>query len=148
MAGAESSETSHGPQRSSDPLRENERDVLKRIGTEVVRARERLELPDGSTGASQRQLAELVGTTQTSIRRLENGEANVSITVFVRTAKVLGLTDWDDLLGPIKPQLSLVKETYEERREEIEGRTAALGLGRITYFEQKSLLQLMGLWPR
>ena len=148
MAATETNEPSRAPQVSRDPLRENERENLKRIGEKIAKARESHILPDGTIRASQRRLAELVGTTQTSIRRLENGEANVSIAVLVRAAKILGLDDWDDLLRSIKPEMTLVNERYEENREDIEGRTAAMGLERITYYEQKALLQLMGLWPR
>ena len=121
-----------------DPLRENGRSALKRIGEEVAAARgER----------SQRWLADLVGTTEASIRRLERGETNASVILFARTAKVLGL-DVHKLLAPIESEEALVNRQYEEHKAYIDERTSAMELNTEGFSVKRELLRLLELWPR
>ena len=101
-------------------------------------------------GINQRDFAGIVGTTQTSIRRLEGGETNVSAILLVRAAKALGM-DLKELLAPIKPEIELVDEVFKKNRKEIEKSTSAMGLTEEdmdNYYTQRDLLRLMKLWPR
>ena len=129
------SDEQHEP---DDVLDANERDVLQAIGARIAEAR-------GEN--SQRWLADLVGTTQTSIRRLERGETSVSVTLLVRSAKVLGL-DVQELVADIEPELTLVDSKYAEYSDFIEQRTSAMGLRSLDFHTKRELLKLLSLWPR
>ena len=119
-------------------LEENEKEALRYIGEEVAKKRgER----------SQRWLADRVGTTQTSIRRLERGETNVSAILFVRTAKVLEMNILD-LLDRIEPEENLVALAFQEHKTFIDERTAAMGLTDEDFHTKRELLRLLKLWPR
>ena len=135
-----------------DPLEMNERDALRKIGAAIAEAR---------GDRSQRWLADHVGTTQTSIRRLESGETSVSAIVLLRAFKVLeydlkerGLDfrlDFQDLISGIEPASTLVKQIREANQEEIEKGTSAMGLTKDDmddFYTQRDLLRLMKLWPR
>ena len=123
---------------ADDPMKENEEQVFRYIGAKVAEARgER----------SQRWLADCVGTTQTSIRRLERGESNTSAVLVVRTAKVLGL-DILDLLDRIEPEEVLVDQTHKKHKQFIDERTAAMGLTDEDFHTKRELLRLLKLWPR
>ena len=121
-----------------DLLKENGKLALKKIGDEVAAARGL---------SSQRRLADLVGTTEASIRRLERGETNTSIILFARTAKVLGL-DVNELLAPIESEEALVNRQYEEHKAYIDERTSAMELNSETFSVKRELLRLLELWPR
>ena len=121
-----------------DPLKENGKSALKRIGEEVAAARGQ---------RSQRWLADLVGTTEASIRRLERGETNASVILFARTAQVLGL-DVNELLAPIESEESLVKRHFGEHKSYIEERTSAMELNTETFSVKRELLRLLELWPK
>ena len=98
----------------------------------------------------QREFADRVGTTQTSIRRLEGGETNVSAVLLVRAAKALDM-DLEDLLTPIKSEKMLVDEKWKSHKKEIEQSTSAMGLtesDQDDFYTQRDLLRLMKLWPR
>ena len=121
-------------------LKENEKDALRFIGAEVTKARKAARL-------SQRQLAEVVGTTQTSIRRLEGGETNVSAVLMTRAAKVLRLP-LIDLLEQIEPESELVELKFAEYSERIEQTTSAMGLTVNDFWTKRALLQMLGVWPK
>lgn len=121
-------------------LKENEKDALRFIGGEVTKARKAARL-------SQRQLAEVVGTTQTSIRRLEGGETNVSAVLMTRAAKVLRLP-LIDLLEQIEPESELVELKFAEYSERIEQTTSAMGLTVDDFWTKRALLQMLGIWPK
>ena len=104
-------------------------------------------LPRRGGERSQRWLADRVGTTQTSIRRLERGESNASAVLVVRAAKVLGL-DIMDLLDRIECEETKVDQVYEENRKFIDERTAAMGLTDEDFHTKRELLRLLKLWPR
>ena len=69
-----------------------------RLASEIRSLREK-------KGLSQRQLAELVGTTQSAIARLEGGRISPSLSTLDRIANALGaevtvtFTDTEELLG-------------------------------------------------
>ena len=123
---------------ADDPMKENEEQAFRYIGSRIAEARgER----------SQRWLADRVGTTQTSIRRLERGETNASAVLVVRAAKVLNL-DIMDLLDRIECEETKVDQVYETNRKFIEERTAAMGLTDEDFHTKRELLRLLKLWPR
>ena len=124
-----------------DPLQDNERDALRKIGAIISEARGE---------KSQRWLADHVGTTQTSIRRLESGETSVSAVVLSRAANVLKL-DFQDLIAGIEPASTMVKRIHKEHQKEIERSISAMGLTEDDlddFYTQRDLLRLMKLWPR
>ena len=124
-------------------IKDNERDSILDIAKKLTEKRNELDI-------NQRDFADLVGTTQTSIRRLEGGETNVSAVLLIRAAKALDM-DLDELLAPIKPEIQLVADVYGENQEEIEKSTSAMGLtkeDRDNFYTQRDLLRLMKLWPR
>ena len=119
-------------------LKENERETLRDIGESIARHRDDKEL-------SQRELADAVGTTQTSIRRLEKGQTNTSVAVLVRTFKVLSM-DMLELLDAIEPRSKLIEDVYEENREYIEQATAAMGLGELDVNTKRTLMEMLDIW--
>jgi transcriptional regulator with XRE-family HTH domain len=124
-------------------VKDNERDSISKISDRIVERRKELDLHPST-------LAEMVGTTQTSIRRLEGGETNVSAILLIRTANVLGMP-LEDLLAPIKSESELVADTYLEHKAEVERSTSAMGLTEQDvedFYTQRDLLRLMKLWPR
>ena len=121
-----------------DVLQVNARDALQTIGARITEAR-------GEN--SQRWLADLVGTTQTSIRRLERGETSVSVVLLARAAKVLQL-EIQDLMAEIQPELTLVEREYDRHRDFIEQRTSVMGLRNLDFHTKRELLKLLELWPR
>ena len=126
-----------------DFLKENERDSISKIAERIVERRQQMNLHPSA-------LADMVGTTQTSIRRLEGGETNVSAILLVRTANVLGMP-LEDLLAPIKSESELVADTYQEHEVEVGRSTSAMGLTEQDvedFYTQRDLLRLMKLWPR
>ena len=127
----------------SDPVKDNEKESLTLIAQSIIKKRE-------EAGLDQRDLANRVGTTQTSIRRLEEGETNVSAVLLIRTAKVLDL-DLVELLSCIKPASHLTKDTVVANMEQIRKSTSAMGLTSADiedFYTQRDLLRLMKLWPR
>jgi transcriptional regulator with XRE-family HTH domain len=124
-------------------VKDNEKEAILDIAGRITTRRNELDI-------NQRDLADLVGTTQTSIRRLEGGETNVSAVLLVRAAKALDM-EVEDLLAPIKPELQLVGEVYRDNRDEVEKSTSAMGLTEEdmdNFHTQRDLLRLMKLWPR
>jgi transcriptional regulator with XRE-family HTH domain len=124
-------------------VKDNEKEAILDIAGRITTRRNELDI-------NQRDLADLVGTTQTSIRRLEGGETNVSAVLLVRAAKALDM-EVEDLLAPIKPELQLVGEVYRDNRGEVEKSTSAMGLTEEdmdNFHTQRDLLRLMKLWPR
>ena len=124
-------------------VKDNEKEAILDIAGRITTRRNELDI-------NQRDLADLVGTTQTSIRRLEGGETNVSAVLLVRAAKALDM-ELEDLLAPIKPELQLVGEVYRDNRDEVEKGTSAMGLTEEdmdNFHTQRDLLRLMKLWPR
>ena len=124
-------------------VKDNERDSISKISDRIVERRKELNLHPSI-------LAEMVGTTQTSIRRLEGGETNVSAILLIRTANVLGMP-LENLLAPIKSESELVADTYLEHKAEVERSTSAMGLTEQDvedFYTQRDLLRLMKLWPR
>ena len=124
-------------------VKDNEKEAILDIAGRITTRRNELDI-------NQRDLADLVGTTQTSIRRLEGGETNVSAVLLVRAAKALHM-ELEDLLAPIKPELQLVGEVYRDNRDEVEKSTSAMGLTEEdmdNFHTQRDLLRLMKLWPR
>lgn len=124
-------------------VKDNEKEAILDIAGRITARRNELDI-------NQRDLADLVGTTQTSIRRLEGGETNVSAVLLVRAAKALDM-EVEDLLAPIKPELQLVGEVYRDNRGEVEKSTSAMGLTEEdmdSFHTQRDLLRLMKLWPR
>ena len=119
-------------------LKENERVTLRDIGESIARHRDEKDL-------SQRELADAVGTTQTSIRRMEKGQTNTSVVVLVRTFKVLAM-DMMKLLDAIEPRSKLIEDVYEENREYIEQATAAMGLGEIDINTKRTLMEMLDIW--
>ena len=128
--------------------KDNEREALAKIARDVVDGRKEKSAKENRT-YTQRNLADEVGTTQTSIRRLEGGETNVSIVVLVRAAKVLGLK-LEKLLEHIQPESELVDRDWEENVERIRQATAAMGLEdeEIDFSTKRALLQMLKLWPK
>ena len=128
--------------------KDNEREALAKIARDVVDGRKEKSAKENRT-YTQRNLADEVGTTQTSIRRLEGGETNVSIVVLVRAAKVLGLS-LEKLLEHIQPESELVDRDWEENVERIRQATAAMGLEdeEIDFSTKRALLQMLKLWPK
>ena len=121
----------------SHPVQANERDGLQAIGKKIKEAR---------GGHSQRWLADMVGTTQASIRRLERGETTVSVVLLARTAKVLDL-EIPDLVVDFEPAVTLVERSHKEHQEYIEQRTSSMGLGELDFYTKRTLLRLLDLWP-
>ena len=124
-------------------IKDNERDSILEIAERLAEKRSQMDI-------NQRDFADLVGTTQTSIRRLEGGETNVSAVLLIRAAKALGM-DLDELLAPIKPEIHLVADVFRQNQDEIEKSTSAMGLteeDRNNFYTQRDLLRLMKLWPR
>ena len=127
----------------SDWIKVNERESLMNIGQRLVNERKKRNM-------DQREFADRVGTTQTSIRRLEGGETNVSAVLLVRAAKTLDM-NLVDLLAPIKSERMLVDETWRKHEGEIKRSTSAMGLtenDQEDFYTQRDLLRLMKLWPR
>ena len=127
----------------SDWIKVNERESLTKIGQRLVNERKKRNM-------DQREFADRVGTTQTSIRRLEGGETNVSAVLLVRAAKALDM-NLVDLLAPIKSEKMLVDETWRKHEGEIKRSTSAMGLtesDQEDFYTQRDLLRLMKLWPR
>ncbi len=126
----------------------NERESLARIAKYIVDGRKERSVRDKRT-FTQRDLADEVGTTQTSIRRLEGGETNVSLVVMVRAAKVLGLP-LEKLLEHIQPESELVDRTYKENAARIAQATSAMGLDEegLDFSTKRTLLQMLKLWPK
>ena len=127
----------------NDWIKVNERESLTTIGQRLVNERKKRNM-------DQREFADRVGTTQTSIRRLEGGETNVSAVLLVRAAKALDL-NLEDLMAPIKSEKMLVDETWKSHKSEIEQSTSAMGLtenDQEDFYTQRDLLRLMKLWPR
>ena len=128
---------------STDWNKENERNSLTVIAQLIIEKR-------GKENVDQRLLADLVGTTQTSIRRLEGGETNVSAVLLVRVAKALDM-DLEQLLEPIKPDRTLVQDLCKKHDKEIASSTSAMGLtddDLDNFYTQRDLLRLLKLWPR
>lgn len=121
-------------------VKENEREALKQIGKEIAKTRER-------KGNTQRDLADKVGTTQTSIRRMERGETNVSAVVLTRTAKALDLP-LVTLLEPIQPEMNLVDKKWNEHLEQINKSVAAMGMSKddIDFPTKRAFLRMLKLW--
>ena len=127
----------------ANPIKDNEADSLTLIAKSIIKKRE-------EEGLDVRDLAELVGTTQTSIRRLEGGETNMSAVLLIRTAKALNM-DLVELLACIKPASQLAKDIAEEHSEVITQSTSAMGLTTEDlddFYTQRDLLRLLKLWPR
>ena len=127
----------------TDWVKTNEEDSLMTIAQRIVDERKKRNMDQGV-------FADLVGTTQTSIRRLEGGETNVSAVLLVRAAKALDM-DLEDLLAPIKPGKCLVNDIWQEKKEEVAQSTSAMGLTKSDqedFYTQRDLLRLMKLWPR
>ena len=125
------------------PVKENAEESLSLIARMIGQEREKQNL-------DQRDLAERVGTTQTSIRRLEKGETNVAAVLLIRVAKTLGM-DVTELLEPIQSAQQLVDRTYEESNEEITRAVSHMGLTQNDtddFYTRRDLLRLMKLWPR
>ena len=125
------------------PVKENAEESLNLIARMIGQEREKQNL-------DQRDLAERVGTTQTSIRRLEKGETNVAAVLLIRVAKTLGM-DVTELLEPIQSAQQLVDRTYEESNEEITRAVSHMGLTQNDtddFYTRRDLLRLMKLWPR
>ena len=126
-----------------DPVKENSEDALGNIARKIAQEREKRNL-------NQRDLAERVGTTQTSIRRLEKGETNVAAVLLVRVAKTLGL-DLVELLEPIKSEQQLVNKIYAENGAEIARAVSSMGRTENDmddFYDKRDLLRMMRLWPR
>lgn len=124
-------------------IKDNERDAILDIAEKITTMRNQLDI-------NQRDFADLVGTTQTSIRRLEGGETNVSAILLIRAAKALHI-DLEELLAPIKPEVHLVDDVFKRNQAEIEKSTSAMGLteeDEKDFHTQRDLLRLMKLWPR
>ena len=124
-------------------IKDNERDAILDIAEKITTMRNQLDI-------NQRDFADLVGTTQTSIRRLEGGETNVSAILLIRAAKALHI-DLEELLAPIKPEVDLVDDVFKRNQAEIEKSTSAMGLteeDEKDFRTQRDLLRLMKLWPR
>ena len=127
----------------NDWIKVNERESLTKISQRLVNERKKRNM-------DQREFADRVGTTQTSIRRLEGGETNVSAVLLVRAAKALDM-NLEDLLAPIKSEKMLVHEKWKSHKNEIEQGTSAMGLtenDQMDFYTQRDLLRLMKLWPR
>lgn len=122
----------------NNPLKSNEQETLRDIGEQVARLR---------GDRSQRWLADHVGTTQTSIRRLERGETNVSSVLLARTAKVLGL-EIKDLLAPIETEETMVDITWEKNKKFIKEKISGMGLTVEDFYTKREILRLLDLWPR
>ena len=128
---------------TQDWMKENAQDSLSTISRWIIEERDKLNL-------DQRGLADLTGTTQTSIRRLESGETNVSAVLLVRVAKALNM-DLKKLLEPIKSERELVQIVSKANEAEIRKNTSAMGLTEEdmnNFYTQRDLLRLMKLWPR
>lgn len=129
-------------------IKDNEREALAKIAGDIVDARKDRSVREDRT-YTQRDLADEVGTTQTSIRRLEGGETTVSIVVLVRAAKVLGL-QLEKLLGHIQPESELVDHVWQENSAIVGEATSAMGLANeeIDFSTKRALLQMLKLWPK
>jgi transcriptional regulator with XRE-family HTH domain len=128
---------------TQDWMKENAQDSLSTISRWIIEERDKSNL-------DQRGLADLTGTTQTSIRRLESGETNVSAVLLVRVAKALNM-DLKKLLEPIKSERELVQIVSKANEAEIRKNTSAMGLTEEdmnNFYTQRDLLRLMKLWPR
>ena len=126
-----------------DWIKENERKALTLIAQSIIDKLREVDM-------DERSLAEKVGTTQTSIRRLEGGETNVSAVLLIRTAKVLNM-DLVELFDCIKPGSQLVNDLFQENWKTIVEGTSAMGLTKDDledFYTQRDLLRLMKLWPR
>ena len=111
-------------------IKDNERDSILDIAKKLTEKRNELDI-------NQRDFADLVGTTQTSIRRLEGGETNVSAVLLIRAAKALDM-DLDELLAPIKPEIQaggrrLWGESGGNRKEYFSNGTDERGPGQLLY---------------
>ena len=122
------------------PLVSNQAKALETLGKKVAEARI-------ARGWTQRDLSERVGANEVSIRRLEQGETNISVVLFGRVAGALKESP-AELLNDLKSEEELLDDAYEENRLEIEERTAAMGLRQLDHRSKKALLQLLGYWPR
>ena len=124
------------------PAKDNERKALAHIAKVVREARR-------CKGYSQRELADHVGTAQTSIRRMEGGESNVSAIILARTAKALELS-LDELMASVETERQLIDRKYEENIATISKGTSAMGLreDEIDFTTQRAILQMLKLWPR
>ena len=125
------------------PVKENAEESLSLIARMIGQEREKQNL-------DQRDLAERVGTTQTSIRRLEKGETNVAAVLLVRVAKTLGM-DVTELLEPIQSAQQLVDKIYEENGEAIARAVSSMGRTEKDlddFYDKRDLLRMMRLWPR
>lgn len=119
-------------------LRENEREILKDIGEEIASARNK-------EGWSQRELADMVGTTQTSIRRMEKGQTNASIVILMRTFRALRLNP-DVHLEQARTREELIDAAYEENKEYIERSTAAMSLRKLDTATKRTLMEMLDIW--
>ena len=119
-------------------VKENERKALRDIGKKIAWEREKERI-------TQRELADAVGTTQTSIRRMEKGQTNTSAVVLIRTLKVLGM-DLLEILDPIQTRGSLIDEVYEKNKRSIEQATAAMGLGELDAGTKRTLMEMLDIW--
>ena len=158
-----------------DWMKDNETESLRAIGEAIAKKREKIKM-------TQRDLAEKVGTTQTSIRRLEQGATNMSVVTLVRVFKLLSEEDkheqrnffgepyaicasseedFDEqlmermykdlgelLLKPIENQKKIVDNVWDENEDYIKSTTSAMGLGEMDFYTKRSLLQLLGIWPK
>ena len=125
------------------PVKENAEESLSLIARMIGQEREKQNL-------DQRDLAERVGTTQTSIRRLEKGETNVAAVLLVRVAKTLGM-DVTELLEPIQSAQHLVDKIYEENGEAMARTVSSMGRTENDlddFYDKRDLLRMMRLWPR
>lgn len=119
-------------------LKENERDVLRTVGEGIASRRNK-------KGLTQRELADMVGTTQTSIRRMEKGQTNTSIIVLMRTFKVLGMDLVKHLEG-VKPREILIKVAWDKNKDYIEQTTAAMGLTKKNIQTKRTLMEMLDIW--
>lgn len=119
-------------------LQENAHEALRRLGKRIARERR-------NKGFSQRQLADAVGTTQTSIRRMEKGETNTSVVVLVRTFKTLQV-DLIEVLDLIEPRDRLIDIVYEDNKEYIHQTTAGMGLGELDTNTKRTLMEMLDIW--
>ena len=119
-------------------LKENERDVLRTVGERIASRRNK-------KGLTQRRLADMVGTTQTSIRRMEKGQTNTSIIVLMRTFKVLGMDLVKHLEG-VKPREILIEIAWVENEDYIEQTTSAMGLTKKNIQTKRTLMEMLDIW--
>ena len=123
---------------STNWIRKNERETLREVGQQIARKRDYEKL-------SQRELAAKVGTTQTSIRRMEKGQTNTSVVILLRTFRALDMNPADHLDG-IRTREELIEEAYKRNEKYITQSTSAMGLRELDTATKCTLMEMLDIW--